>query len=280
MTQREITTKGFQDRVREIAKDFIAFVNSNKEYHDTNIELMLLLNKLISNIQGATLLASYRMFNESKIILRSCFETLVLFEYVSTFPKEIEKYKEDNAILEFQNLFGFYKRGFGKFENLIKAYDELSNFIGRKIPFEEKTENGIVTYNQELLEDYFRGGRKGFKPLSQQVRKMIDKLNEAQSFNSKKLKECQIILYNINSQVAHSRLETLYSSVEDLSENKLKTEIQNCFSYSTWMLKFVIDYLVEKQGYKYPQNLHEKIVDSMNYLDFNISEIKQEEINE
>ena len=100
MTQREITTKGFQDRVREIAKDFIAFVNSNKEYHDTNIELMLLLNKLISNIQGATLLASYRMFNESKIILRSCFETLVLFEYVSTFPNEIEKYKDTLTSLD------------------------------------------------------------------------------------------------------------------------------------------------------------------------------------
>lgn len=178
MTQRKITTKGFQDKVREIAKDFIVFVNSNEEYHDANTELMLLLNKLNSNIQGATLLASYGMFNESKIILRSGFETLVLFEYLSIFPEEMEKYKEDNDILEFQNLFGFFKRGYAKYENLIKAYDELSNILGRKIPFEEKTESGVVTYNLEALEKYFRGGRKGFKPLSQQIRHMIEKLNE------------------------------------------------------------------------------------------------------
>lgn len=272
MTQRKITTKGFQDKVREIAKDFITFVNSNKEYHDTNTELMLLLNKLNSNIQGATLLASNGMFNESKIILRSGFETLVLFEYLSTFPEEMKKYIEDNAILEYQNLFGFYKRGYGSFEDLIKAYNKLSDFVGKKIPFEEKTESGVVSYNQDVLEKYFRGSRDGFKPLSQQVRKMIDNLNKAQSFKSKKLKEYQIILYNINSQVAHSRLETLYSPVEDLSENKIKTEVQDCFSHSAWMLKFAVDYLVDKQDYEYPQDLHEKIVDTMRYLDFDISE--------
>lgn len=275
MTQREITTKGFQDKVREIAKDFIAFVNSNKEYHNTNTELMLLLNKLNSNIQGATLLASYGMFNESKIVLRSGFETLVLFEYLSTFPEEMKKYIEDNAILEYQNLFGFYKRGYGSFEDLIKAYNKLSDFIDKKIPFEEKTESGVVSYNQDVLEKYFRGSRDGFKPLSQQVRKMIDNLNKAQSFKSKKLKEYQIILYNINSQVAHSRLETLYLPIEDLSENKIKTEVQDCFSHSAWMLKFVVDYLVEKQDYEYPQDLHEKIVNTMRYLDFDIPELKQ-----
>ena len=41
-----------------------------------------LVNKINTNIQGATLLASYGMFSESKIILRSAFETLVLFEYL------------------------------------------------------------------------------------------------------------------------------------------------------------------------------------------------------
>lgn len=273
MAQREITTKGFQDKVREIAKDFITFVNSNKEYHDTNIELMLLLNKLNSNIQGATLLASYGMFNESKIVLRSGFETLVLFEFLSTFPKEMEKYKEDSDILEFQNLFGFYKRGYCKYENLIKAYDELSNDLGRQIPFEQKTESGVVTYNQELLEKYFRGGREGFKPLSQQIRYMVEKLNEVQSFNSQKIKEYQITLYNINSQVAHSRLDTLYLSV--MTNDKAKYEIQNCFRDSMCMLTLAINYLVDKQNYECPKILWSKIFDTMRYLDFDIPELKQ-----
>lgn len=273
MTQREITTKGFQDKVREIAKDFIAFVNSNKEYHDTNIELMLLLNKLNSNIQGATLLASYGMFNESKIVLRSGFETLVLYEYLSTFPEKMEKYKEDNDVLEFQNLFGFYKRGYAKYENLIKAYDELSDILGRKIPFEEKTESGVVTYNQGVLEKYFRGGREGFKPLSQQIRYMVEKLNEVKSFNSQKIKEYQITLYNINSQVAHSRLDTLYLSV--MTNDKAKYEIQNCFRDSMCMLTLAINYLVDKQNYECPKTLWGKIFDTMRYLDFDIPELKQ-----
>lgn len=280
MEQREITTKGFQDKVLKIAKSFIDFVNSKKEYHDNNIELMLLLNKINTNIQGATLLASYGMFSESKIILRSAFETLVLFEYLSNFPDKIEQYKEDNIIAEIQIVFGFYKRGYATYEKLVEVYDKLTSDLKTKIPFKQESEHGVISYNTELLEKYFKGYRDGFKPLSQKVLFMLEELNKINSFNAKYLSEYQIMLYNINSQVAHSRLDTLLLSVKNLSNNEEKEELQWCFRHSVCLLFPIIKYLEAKQNYECPRELWEYIFDTMKYLDFNIQELKQQESKE
>lgn len=277
--EKEITTKGFQDKVKLIAHDFVEFVNSNREFHENNLELMLLLNKISSNIQAATLLSSRILFSESKIILRSAFETLVLFEYLLEFPKKLENYKEDNIITEIQNIYGFYKRGYLTYEKLIEIYDKLSINLKTQIPFKELTPNGVISYNTNLLDTYFKGYRDGFKPISQKTLYMLDELKKAKNFISDYLQKFQIIIYNINSQVAHSRLDTLFLSVQTLSDKETIYEMQWCFRHSTYLLYAIIWTLETKCNYKPSMSLSKNIVDTMQYLNFDIPKIKQENRN-
>lgn len=197
--KESITTQGIQNKVKNIAQEFVVFVNSNKTFHDTNGELMLLLNKISSNIQAAMLLSSRMLFSESKIILRSAFETLILFIYLIEFPKEINHYKEDNLISEIKTIYMCYKQGFAKLQDVINCYEKYKNKFSLNIlPFEK--------IDDKEIEKYF----KSHKPLSQKTTFMIGKLKARNYFLSNHLSMLRVLIYNLNSEVTHSRLDTLF----------------------------------------------------------------------
>lgn len=236
---------------------------------------MLMLNKISSNIQAATLLSSRMLFSESKIILRSAFETLVLFEYILEFPNELQHYKDDNIITEIHTIYACYKRGYAEFQDVINICDKYKSTIKTKLPFivERKKD---VTYETKLLDKYFGGkDHMSFKPLSQRTLHMIDKLVKAQNFIAPQLQEFQVIIYNINSQVAHSRLDTLFLHLGILSNDETIKELQTCFRNSAMLLYWIIDTLKIKCSYESSQKLSYAILETIEYLGFSVPNFEE-----
>lgn len=261
--KESITTQGIQNRVKNIAEEFVLFVNSNKTFHDTNGELMLLLNKINSNIQAAMLLSSRILFSESKIILRSAFETLILFIYLIEFPKEINHYKEDNLILEIKTIYMCYKHGSAELQDVINCYKKYKNKFSLKIlPFEKIDNKGRKNIGENGIEKYF----KSYKPLSQKTIFMIDKLNETNYFLAKYLFMSKVLIYNLNSEVMHSRLDTLFLPLGNLNENEKLKELQNSFCQSVNLLHSIIEVLKEKCDYQPSEKLKNLIIETMQYL--------------
>ena len=271
-----ITTLGLQNKVKNIAKEYIKFVNSNKNFHDNNFELMLLLNKIISNIQAATLLSSRMLFSESKIILRSAFETLVLFEYLLEFPKELCRYKDDNIISEIQTVYACYKRNFATFQDVVNACEKLEPQLIFPLSL-KNNKNGIVTYDESTFEQYFNGkDRKSFKPLSQKVMYMLEKLKNSDHFIGDYISVFQVNIYNLNSQVAHSRLDTLFLPIDSLTNDETIREIQAYFRQSVFLLHAIIQTLKVKCNYQNPDKLNILILETMKYLKFVVPELEIE----
>lgn len=267
--KKEISTEGIQEKNKAITQGFIEFVEQNKDFKDNNTILILILNKINSNLNSAVFLSSYIMFNEAKIIIRSAFESLVLFEYLLEFPEEIEKYRIEDLIAGFQGLFNFYKRGFLDRGRLITEYNSYELAVKEKIPFEEITAAGIITYSDKKLEEYFNGGRKGFRPLSQQTQKMIKILGEKQSHCYQALYLHQMDLYNFNAQVSHTRLNTLLQPVKELDDKEILSEIQSIFRSSACIYKIIVKTLEQKYGYNISEFI-KLIYNMMSYLDFEI----------
>ena len=261
--KESITTQGIQNKVKNIAEEFVVFVNSNKTFHDTNGELMLLLNKISSNIQAAMLLSSRMLFSESKIIIRSAFETLILFIYLIEFPKEINHYKEDNLISEIKTIYMCYKQGFAKLQDVINCYEKYKNkFLLKILPFEKIDNKEIKNNNEKEIEKYFNS----HKPLSQKTTFMIGKLKERNYFLSNHLSLLRVLIYNLNSEVTHSRLDTLFLPLGNLNKDETLKELQNCFWQSASLLHSIIEVLKEKCDYQPPEKLKNLILETMQYL--------------
>ena len=267
--KKEITTEGIQDKNKEIVQGFIEFVEQNKEFKDNNTILVLILNKINSNLNAAIFLSTYLMFNEAKIIIRSAFESLVLFEYLLEFPQKLERYRIEDFISSFHGLFNFYKRGFLDKKGLIEAYNSYGQEIRKEIPFADVANTGLITYNDKKLEEYFRGGRKGFKPLCQQVNMMLKKLKENQSPCYQSLYLHKIDLYNFNAQVSHTRLATLLRPVKKLDDKEILIEIQNIFRSAACIYQVVLETFEQKYEYNISDFMN-LIYNMMSYLDFDI----------
>ncbi len=246
----QFTTCGIQNISKEIAKEFIIFVNSNKSFHDNNLELMLLLNKINSNIQAALLLTSRNLFGESKIIFRSAFESLVLFIYLLEYPKEMTHYHDDNYITEIKDVYMCYKRNFANIQDVIDCYKKFESEISRKdLPF-EKIEINNPKFEKEL-DKYLNS----FKPLSQQIMYMIKKLNKKKIFEIYNLSKLQVTIYNLNSEVAHSRLSTLHLPLGNLTKEETISEIKKSFFQAGNLWFSIIKILEIKCNYKHSKKL-------------------------
>lgn len=267
--KKTITTEGIQSQIYELSKSFVEFVEKNTKFTKDTIELKLLLYKINSNIQRAALLWSRGIFLESKIIIRSAFETLVLFEYLIYYPDKVQIYKNDNLIINFQNLFGFHIRGYCKTQKLIKAYKTLPKHIRDIIPY--KTTNNVKPfYDVDKLKDYFSGGRNGFRPLSQRTIYMIEELKKTGSENSKKLSEYQLTMYNMTSQISHSTLDTIIESTKNLEDIVLLERMQDCARDTLIILATISSTLIEKLNYKEPIKMYGKFGEIMTYLNFKV----------
>lgn len=261
--QKEITTQTVQDKFKIIYEMFIDIICKNKDFRNNNKELCLLLNKINSNMSAVILLVSKAMFNESRIIFRSLFESVVLFAYLIEFPKEIEQYKLDDLIDEFHYLLCAYKRGYVPITHLIEPYNILIDKFENIIPYEEKSVNGIITYNIEKLEKYFRSE---YKPLSQQTHKMIQHLLNSDYIHKENLYKFQLEFYSYYSQVTHNRLNTLCESVKSLTDEELLKQIQDIYKNCVIIYNIIFETLENKFNFQYPQKFYAKVREMSDYL--------------
>lgn len=265
--RKEITTQEIQDKFKIIYEMFIDVICKNEDFRNNNKELCLLLNKINSNMSAVILLLSKAMFNESRIIFRSLFESVVLFAYLIEFPKEIKQYRLDDLIAEFHYLFLAYKRGFVPISHLIEPYNILINKFEKVIPFEEKSEMGIITYNTEKLEKYFK---YDFRPLSQKTTKLIQDLLTSEYILKEDLYKFQLEFYNYYSQVTHNRLDTLCKSVKILPDEELLKQIQDMYKNCTIIYKIIFDTLENKFNFQCPEEFYTKICEMGEYLEIKL----------
>lgn len=264
--EEEITTLGIQNKGRSIAIEFVNFMNSNKEFHDNNVELMLLLNKINSNIQAIMLLSSRMLFSESKIILRSAFESTILFIYLVKFPQEIIRYKEDNLITEIKTIYTCYKHKHADLKDVINCYKKYKEKFRLNISlFEKIQDKDNITIQEKELEKFF----KNFKPLSQQTILMLKKIKESKHFLANHLSLVQVEMYNLNSEVTHSRLDTLFLNLGNLSTGETLKELQINFKQVVVLYHAIIETLTYKCSYENPQRLCQLISETMTYLKIN-----------
>lgn len=261
-----ITTEQIQEYFSDISKEFVRTISKHNNFINENVELTLLLNKINSNITAIIHLISIAMYNESCIIFRSLFETVVLFEYLVEFPSKIEQYKQDDLISEFHYLFLSYKRGLVPIEYLIEPYNILINDFQKIIPFEEKSDAGVITYNIKKIEEYFSGRRNSFKPLSQQTLKLISELLISKCKNKDLLYNLQIEFYNVFSQVSHNRLNTLLNPVKVKTDEKILKEIQEMYKNCILIYKIIIETLEDKYQLPYPTTFYKNIFKLGKYL--------------
>lgn len=264
--EEEITTLGIQNRGRSIAIEFVNFMNSNKEFHDSNAELMLLLNKINSNIQAILLLNSRMLFSESKIILRSAFESAILFLYLLEFPKEIIHYKDDNLITEIKTIYFCYKHKHATLKDVINCYKKYKEKFRLNISsFEKIQDKDNITIQEKELENFF----KNFKPLSQKTTFMLKELKKSKHFLANHLSLLQLEMYNLNSEVTHSRLDTLFLNLGNFSTDKTLKELQTNFKQIAGLYHAIIETLTYKCSYENPQKLCQLILETMMYLKTN-----------
>lgn len=70
---------------------------------------LTIIKKIISNADAANKLILEGHIKESKIILRSAIESVILITYLSQFPEKIEDYLDEAQILKIKNNFIIYK---------------------------------------------------------------------------------------------------------------------------------------------------------------------------
>lgn len=267
----EITTKEIQSKFKIISEQFATIISSNKEFMDTHIELRLILNKINSNITAIMYLMSKAMFNEACIIFRSMFESIVLFEYLIEFPDKMEQYNFDDLVAEYHKIFLAYKRKYIPKEDLINSYNELDDNFKQKVPFEDISKSGIITYNDKKLENFFKSRES--KPLSQQTTGLIKQLLTANSIHSKFLYDIQMEFYNVYSQVCHTRLNTLLNPVLPQNDSKTLAQIQEMYKNCMIIYKIIGETLDDKFNIKIPQNFYQEILKMGEYLQINYSKI-------
>lgn len=273
MSNKSINTKQVQNYFSQITDFFVDVINENMDFVKNNTELSLLINKINTNIRAIGYLCSMCLFNESGIIFRSAFESVVLFEYIVEYPAKIEQYKKDNLISEFHQLYLGFIRSYLTEKELIEAYNKLYNEIGNIVPFEETTSYGIITYNTKKLEEYFRGDRNSFKPLSQQTNKLIDELKKNNSKHSKILYELKMEFYNYYSQICHNKLSTLTTSMKNYKPQQRLEELQSLFKNCFLLYQIIFDTLYDRFKIPRQAKFFSLLIEIANYLGLNFSNI-------
>lgn len=262
---KEITTKGIQDNFKKISENFTTLISNYKNFTSDYTELSLLLNKANSNISAIIYLTSKAMFNEACIIFRSLFETVVLFIYLVEYPNKMEQYKLDDLIAEFHFLYLSYKRGYVPISYLIEPYNILIKDFKEVIPFEEISDAGIITYNMDKLDKYFKSRES--KPLSQQTIKLINELLTSNNPHKDLLHKLQLEFYNVYAQISHNRLNSLLKPIKTDTDKEMLNQIQDMYKNCVVIYKIIFETLENEFQFPHPDNFYNDIKEMANYLD-------------
>ena len=194
-------------------------INTIKSDSKALVVYLTLIKKIISNADAANKLIFEGHIKESKIILRSAVESVILITYLSQFPEKIEDYLDEAQILKIKNNFIIYKNmrdgepidvngtTISK-EELSAENEKCFNSIQEQAKQKILKGIGIKEYkinnsNFEKFDKYFTNFRPQFIKYEKMFKELDDigfKLEDDFIFG---LRDIVYGFYNDSSQIAH-----------------------------------------------------------------------------
>lgn len=214
-----INTEVFHQEMGKLIFSFNQIVETVK--YDTKELLVyyVLIKKIISNATSANILIYEGYINESKILLRSAVETVILITYLAQFPEKINDYLDEAQIIKIKNNFIVFKSTKDgepvDIEGNTCTKEQLSQENRRCFDIiqesaKSKILKGIGIEDFKITEDnYERFNKyfKNFKPEFMKYEKMYQELDKV-GFKLKdtfeySLRDIVYGFYNDSSQVTH-----------------------------------------------------------------------------
>ncbi len=214
-----IDTEIFHQEMGKLIFSFNQIVETVKYNTKELLVYYVLIKKIISNATSANILIYESYINESKMVLRSAVETVILITYLTQFPEKINDYLDEAQIIKIKNNFIVFnstkegepidiegntctkeqlsqqnKRCFETIQESVKA--KILKGIGIK-------DFKITEDNCEKFNKYF----KNFKPEFMKYEKMYKELDRV-GFKLKdvfeySLRDIVYGFYNDSPQIAH-----------------------------------------------------------------------------
>jgi len=214
-----ISVEDFCNEMGRLIFYFDQTINTIKSDSKALVVYLTLIKKIISNADAANKLIFEGHIKESKIILRSAVESVILITYLSQFPEEIEDYLDEAQILKIKNNFIIYKNmrdgepidvngtTISK-EELSAENERCFNSIQEQAKQKILKGIGIKEYkinnsNFEKFDKYFTNFRPQFIKYEKMFKELDDigfKLEDDFIFG---LRDIVYGFYNDSSQIAH-----------------------------------------------------------------------------
>ena len=214
-----ISVEDFCNEMGRLIFYFDQTINTIKSDSKALVVYLTLIKKIISNADAANKLIFEGHIKESKIILRSAVESVILITYLSQFPEKIEDYLDEAQILKIKNNFIIYKNmrdgepidvngtTISK-EELSAENEKCFNSIQEQAKQKILKGIGIKEYkinnsNFEKFDKYFTNFRPQFIKYEKMFKELDDigfKLADDFIFG---LRDIVYGFYNDSSQIAH-----------------------------------------------------------------------------
>ena len=214
-----ISVEDFCNEMGRLIFYFDQTINTIKSDSKALVVYLTLIKKIISNADAANKLIFEGHIKESKIILRSAVESVILITYLSQFPEKIEDYLDEAQILKIKNNFIIYKNmrdgepidvngtTISK-EELSAENERCFNSIQEQAKQKILKGIGIKEYkinnsNFEKFDKYFTNFRPQFIKYEKMFKELDDigfKLEDDFIFG---LRDIVYGFYNDSSQIAH-----------------------------------------------------------------------------
>lgn len=215
-----ISVDDFCNEMGRLIYYFDQTINTIKFNSKALVVYLTLIKKIISNADAANKLIFEGHIKESKIILRSAVESVILITYLSQFPEKIEDYLDEAQIIKIKNNFIIYKNmrdgepidingtTITKKELSIEN-ERCFNSVQEQVKQKILKGIGVNAYkindsNFSKFDKYFTN----FRPQFMKFEKMFKELDDAE-FNLKdefifSLRDIVYGFFNDSSQIAHN----------------------------------------------------------------------------
>lgn len=214
----------------------------------------ILLRKTISHLECINTLLREQFTHEILIILRSAFESTLLFCYLTVHPEKEQEYISDSELMEFKNTFIIVKNWKKDIDlenpwnldwNDVIEYHETifnehlskqnKNYILNKLKFKEYKVNH-ETFDE--IDKFFRNDPRLKKPFFMNLEKMYSELPEIHQLGAE-FRDLVFSDYNLDSQVTHGQYQLwtrgLYTDERFL--DNVKSQLVKIVTYPLLYLK-------------------------------------------
>ena len=214
----------------------------------------ILLRKIISHLECINVLLAEQFTHEILIILRSAFESMILFCYLTVYTDKQQEYISDIELMEFKNTFILVKKckkyielgntWILKWDDSIKYHEDIfynrlselnKKYILEKLEFNEYKVN---QENFNKIDKFFKTDKRLRKPFFMDMEKMYSELPQMHQIGVG-LRDLVFDDYNINSQVTHGQYYVwtrgLYTDNSFI--DKVKSQLAKIVTYPLYYLK-------------------------------------------